>query len=404
MTVGDRLGGLAFRLRHPKATVRWRLTLLYGGLFLACGAVLLAITYTLVAHATVTPMTSFVGPAPAFQVTVTRRIPPGAIRNVLRSRVGQAAARIVGSGQRIADLHQLVIESIIALAIMAAISAALGWLVAGRVLRPLRTMTSAAREISATNLHKRLALDGPDDELHELGDTIDELLGRLEASFEAQRRFVANASHELRTPLARQRTVAEVALRDPEATVESLRGSHERVLAAGEQQERLIEALLVLAHSERGLAQRESCDLAALTDSVLATRHAELEQRELKLEANLGQAPTSGDPRLAERLVANLIDNAIRHNHPTGSVQVATHAGGGRATITVANSGPIVPPSEIDRLFEPFQRLEGSRTANGDGTGLGLSIASAIARAHGGTLVARPRPGGGLVVEASFPS
>jgi signal transduction histidine kinase len=206
------------------------------------------------------------------------------------------------------------ITSALALALMTVVSIALGWLVAGRVLRPLRTITAAARDISATNLHKRLALDGPNDELHQLGNTFDELLGRLEASFEAQRQFVANASHELRTPLARQRTVAEVALSDPAATVESLRESHERILAAGEQQERLIEALLTLAHSERGLAQRESFDLAALTNRV-------------------------------------------------------------------ANSGPIIPSGDIDRRFEPFQRLDSSRATNRNGTGLGPSIAAAIARA-----------------------
>ena len=198
--------------------------------------------------------------------------------------------------------------------------------------------------------------------------------------------------------------MAEVALSDPAATVESLRESHQRVLAAGEQQERLIEALLTLARSERGLAQREPFDLASVTDSVLVTRRPELEQRGLRLEATLDPAPALGEPRLVERLVANLIDNAIRHSLAEGSVRVATRATPAGVTISVTNTGPVVPPGDIERLLQPFQRLDGSRTASGDGVGLGLSIADAIARAHGGTLVVRPETGGGLAVEASLPS
>jgi signal transduction histidine kinase len=423
---------VAARLRAmhgPRRTVRLKLTLLYGALFLASGGVLLTITNLVVRGTTTTQVIdarvpfTVVGPngprvvgqlAPAF----LRNNPP-AIAVLKRAQkrihtiqvqadqVRSKLSRVVGiaRSQPSHEVHQLLITSLIALAVMAVVSIALGWLVAGRVLRPLRTITTAARDISATSLHQRLALDGPDDELHELGSTFDALLGRLEASFQAQRQFVANASHELRTPLARQRTIAEVALGDPDATVASLRQSHERVLAAGEQQERLIEALLTLARSERGLAHRESFDLAAVAESVLAARSPELLDRGLALETELEPAPTLGEPHLAERLVANLVDNAIRHNLAAGSVRVATRAGrgGAGATISVTNTGPVVPDSEVARLIQPFQRLDGDRVAEREGVGLGLSIADAIARAHGGALVVQPRPDGGLTVQVSFP-
>ncbi len=258
---------LVRRLRHPRTTVRWRLTLLYGALFLASGAGLLAITYTLVEHAdTSGPVRrqftreTAVAPSqsPFPQITVKgkavkslQQLPPPLTR-LLHSSAGRSAVLILGSDQRGADLHQLVVESAIALAIMAVISTALGWLVAGRVLRPLRTITTATREISAANLHRRLALSGPPDELRELAETIDELLARLEGAFGAQRRFVANASHELRTPLTAVRAMLEMVLTDPHATVETFRTTCRQVLEESEQQEELIEALLALAQGQRG--------------------------------------------------------------------------------------------------------------------------------------------------------
>jgi signal transduction histidine kinase len=409
--------------------VRLKLTVLYGALFLVSGGILLTITNLVVRNSTTTAVgvnttlpvgfaKRIIGPPPTWQIAPAIVRANGAAITALKVTRKQLSLaqrqadqirgkfkRIVGiaQGQPSQELHQLLITSLLALAVMTVVSIGLGWLVAGRVLRPLRTITAAARDISASNLDRRLALDGPNDELHELGSTFDGLMGRLEGSFEAQRQFVANASHELRTPLARQRTVAEVALSDPDATVESLRESHQRVLAAGEQQERLIEALLTLARSERGLARRESFDLATLTDAILSARGPDVEARGLRLEAALDPAPTFGEPQLVERLVANLVDNAIRHNLPNGSVHVATRAGAGRAIISVANTGPVIAPGDVERLIQPFQRLDGSRTADRDGVGLGLSIADAIARAHGGTLTVRPQPEGGLAVEASFP-
>jgi signal transduction histidine kinase len=305
--------------------------------------------------------------------------------------------------QQDAQLHQLLVNSGIALGLMAGVSIVLGWMVAGRVLRPLHTITTAARHISVTSLHERLALEGPDDELKELGDTFDDLIARLERSFDAQRRFVANASHELRTPLARQRTVAQVALGDPEATVDSLRVAHERVLAAGAQQEHLIEALLTLARGQAGLVKHEPFDLAGLTSDVLLSRREEAQARELDLRDALAPAPLVGDPRLVERLIANLVDNAILHNVANGHISVTVGTRSGHAVFSIANSGPVVPVSEIDRLFQPFQRLEVERTSHGQGIGLGLSIVRAIAEAHDATLNVRSLPGGGLDVEVSLP-
>jgi len=286
-----------------------------------------------------------------------------------------------------ADLRQLLAVSWLALAVTTVASALLGWFAAGRVLRPLRTITTTARTISAGNLHERLALSGPDDEFKRLGDTLDDLLGRLEASFEAQRRFVANASHEFRTPLTLERTLLQVALADPNATVQSLRSTCEELLASGREHERLLEALLTLASSERGLDHREPLDLSLLTAEIVEVPRPEIEDLGLRVETTLAPALISGDPALIERLVANLIDNAIRYNDVGGSVNVRAGVHDGRAVLSVANTGPVVPLDEIDRLFEPFQRLGANRTATGDGgQGLGLSIVRAITVAHDGEL------------------
>jgi signal transduction histidine kinase len=407
--------------RLPSRTIRLRLTILYASLFLASGVGLLAITYVLVRHATDNVL---VGTSSGRSFVISKGLAPKGAKPPLMKQVGTAGFvgngpptllspkqleaqalrdRAVAEQQHTAEMHQLLEQSGIALAIMAAASIALGWLAAGRVLRPLRTINARARTISASNLHKRLALVGPDDEITQLANTFDELLGRLEASFTAQRQFVANASHELRTPLTRAQTVAEVALGDPDATVDTLRASHERVLAAGKQQERLIEALLTLARSERGLDEREPFDLATVTATMLHARQEEAEQRGLSIHATLERAETSGDPHLAERLVANLIDNALRHNQPHGRLDVTTTTRNGQAVLAVTNTGPPVPPEEVERLFLPFQRLGADRTDHSDGIGLGLSIVDAIATAHGATLTARAQPGGGLDIEVSFP-
>jgi signal transduction histidine kinase len=409
--------------RLPRRTVRLKLTMLYGALFLVSGAILLAVTYFLVAHwlpaAVVhTPSGSTSGgggaggaglagggsQAAGQQVCMVEGT-GGGLPSLPTS--GSGCAILLGQYQD-REMRQLLTDSGIALAIMAAASIGLGWLVAGRVLQPLRTITTAARRISASNLHQRLALHGPDDELRELGATFNGLLARLQESFGAQRQFVANASHELRTPLARQRTLVEVALRDTGATAGRLRETLERVLVTGEQQERLIEALLTLARSQRGLDRREPLDLADVTGDALTASEPEAHRRGLRVHAALGHAPARGDLRLAERLAANLVDNAVRHNVTGGWVEVTTGIRWDRGFLAVANTGPAIPPEQVEELFRPFGRLEATRLSRDprdprDGLGLGLSIVTAIAAAHDADLRARPRPGGGLEVEVQFP-
>ncbi len=416
--------GLSFRPHLPRRTVRLRLTLLYSCLFLALGAALLAFTYVLVDQSTQNSVTvkapngifgAIVGgpvrgdagkrqqPFIAFGHSAAVQAVPGTLPTPKQARLQAHRIQALVDQQRADELNQLLAQSGIALAIMTVVSVVIGWLVAGRVLRPLRTITTTARSISATNLHERLALRGQEDELKELGDTFDDLLGRLERSFEAQRAFVANASHELRTPLARQRTVAQVALADPDATVASLRAAHERVLASGRQQERLIEALLTLTRGQAGPARREPVDLARVATGVLDARHDEALERRIEIDAALEPAVTTGDLPLVERLVANLADNALRHNHPAGRVRVSTSACDQHASIRVTNDGPTVPATEVERLFLPLQRLNAERASKPEGLGLGLSIVDAIARAHGATIEAVARPAGGLDVEVRFP-
>jgi signal transduction histidine kinase len=375
-------------------TVRLRLTLLYVGLFLASAAVLLGITYVLVARAV--PQTQVLSSTSGAQGGCPQ--PGGALPASPGDLNGCVNYLLQQEAQLRADtLDRLLLESGVALGIMAVASVGLGWLMAGRVLRPLRTITATARRISARNLHERLALTGPADELKELGDTFDQLLARLDASFRAQRQFVANASHELRTPLARQRTLLEVALRDQSATSEQLRAACERAIAAGEQHERLIAAMLTLAQSERGLDRSEPFDLAELAEDTLAAH----DESGLAFTAALTAAPVRGDPRMAERLVANLIDNAVRYNGPDGQVWVSTgQRDDGRPFLRVINTGVAVEAGELTRLFQPFQRAAPSRGTGG--FGLGLAIVAAIATAHDAEVQADPRPGGGLRVEIVF--
>ena len=384
------------RLHLPRRTIRLRLALLYGGVFFVSGAILLALIYGAVAHTHRGYAQALPAPlihSSSSQAVSPPRLPPG---------IEGVKVSVVDSDQRVADLQVLAIVSALALAVMAAVSMGLGWLIAGRVLRPLRTITGAARDISATNLHQRLALAGPDDEFKELGDTFDGLLGRLEQSFQAQRQFVANASHELRTPLARLKTLAQVALSDPDASVESLRAAHERVLAAEQQLEGLIGALLNLAGSERALEHREPVDLTAVTEQVLAARRPEIEHRDLVLNATLHGARLEGNRQLIEQLVANLLDNAIDHNVAGGHVDITTTTRAGQAILSVANDGPVIAAEDLDRLQQPFQRFGTERTSHGDGHGLGLSIVYAIATAHGASLAVNPQPAGGLRAEVRF--
>jgi len=359
-------GQNASSFRLPRITLRMQLALLYAG-FLACGAALLLVPV----------------------LTIHQAIPEGADGRVIAGIQANTQAQVIRAG---AILAGLIVLSLVA-----------GWLIAGRFLRPLRTITATARDISASNLNRRLALTGRNDEFKELGETLDSLFERLEASFESQRHFVANASHELRTPLAAERTLLQVALADPGATAETLRSTCREVLVLGDQQERLIEALLTLASSERGVEQWEPFDLAAIAGKVIDDRRHGAERRGIHLDAALTAAPATGDPSLAEILVANLVDNAIRHNVPGGQVGISVMMTAGRASIRVGNTGPVIPPGELERLFQPFQRVGHERIRHGDGHGLGLAIVQAIATAHGAAVTATARPDGGLDIEVSFP-
>jgi signal transduction histidine kinase len=287
---------------------------------------------------------------------------------------------------------------------MSLASTLFGWLVAGRVLRPLRTITELTRDISATDLHRRLGLSGPDDEVTRLGGTVDGLLERLEAAFTAQRHFVANASHELRTPITVARALLQMTLSDREATLETFRTTCEDVVKEGQQQERLIEALLVLARSERGLDHSGELDLSVVTADVLRSRQTEAARRGMLLRCVLEPALGDGDAHLAERLVTNLVDNALRHSGPDGTVDISTARVEGRVLLTVTNTGPVIPPADVPRLLQPFQRIGADSTDHSDGLGLGLSIVQAVADAHGAALRCRARDHGGLHVEVDFPA
>ncbi len=372
-----------------------RLTLLYAGLFLLLGTALLAVIYVLVARGTTIQVSQAV-PAPSQAIRQLRGQPGG---------VGAAAGpvRAVVVQQHNADLARLLTISWVVLAVTTAGAAVLGWFAAGRVLRPLREITSTAQTISAGNLNERLALKGPNDEFKRLGDTLDDLLARLEGSFESQRRFVANASHELRTPLTLERTLLQVALADPNANEQTLRATCEELLTSQAEQERLLEALLTLTSSERGLDRREPVDIAAQAQAAIRQVDARAERHELALEATLAPATTAGDAALIRRLIANLIDNAVDHNIDGGRVEIRTEGANGYALVVVANTGLEVPADQVDRLFEPFQRLGGTRSADDGHHGLGLSIVRAIAVAHNAELTATAQAGGGLSVTVRFP-
>jgi signal transduction histidine kinase len=318
-----------------------------------------------------------------------------------RPKGNPASGAITGTGHGIGP-HQLLVGSAVALAVLIPIALAAGWFVAGRFLRPLRAITATATAISAGNLHQRLDLGEPADELTELGYILDDLFTRLEASFDAQRHFVANASHELRTPLAGLRTLLEVALADPDADAGTLRSACQEALALGGHQERLVDALLALATSERGVTRRDALDLAQVVTGVLASRRDQATQTGVDLAQHLTPAVMAGDPRLIESLIVNLIDNAIRHNRPDGHAEITTRTAGAQVTLTVTNSGPVIPAHQVQRLFQPFQRLAPDRNGRRDGYGLGLAIVSAVAQAHHATLTASACPEGGLSITVRF--
>lgn len=378
-----------------RPSARLRLTATFAVLFLSAGALLLALTYFLVQQTLPNPSGAFFTQVPKGAVTVPGD--PG-----VGGASGQTIIRVANQVQQ-QILLNLLIESGVALALMALISSLLGWIMAGRVLSPVHQITATARRLSQETLHERIALTGPDDEMKEMADTFDAMLGRLDAAFESQQRFVANASHELRTPLATQRALVDVNLADPNASPVQLRATLEKIRDVTDECEHLIKSLLTLAKSERGLQRVVPLDLAELAKSATEEEHPN-GQRPVDVTTTLEPVQVSGDRALLQRMVGNLIDNAVRYNVPGGWVSVTTGTEDGHAVLRVANSGEKIPAAAAATLFTPFQRLDGDRRADRGGAGLGLSIVRAIATAHRGQATAKPLPDGGLEVVVSLPS
>ncbi|MEB8343130.1 sensor histidine kinase [Streptomyces endophyticus] len=382
-----------------RPTIRIRLTLLYGGMFLIAGILLLSIIYLLAAQAL------DVGGDLPFKVTdghvisTSCNFPPG---NISASELNDLMNDCVNK-QRQHALDVLLSRSLMALMGLAVIAFAFGYAMAGRVLSPLGRITRTARRVAGTDLTRRIELDGPDDELKELSDTFDEMLDRLERAFTAQQRFVGNASHELRTPLAINRTLLEVHLSDPGAPVE-LQQLGKTLLATNERSEQLVEGLLLLARSDNQIVERKPVDLAEVASQAIDQARAEADEKGVEIRGECKEAVIQGNGVLLERIALNLVQNAVRYNIPEGGwVEVDTEAQHGQAVLVVANTGPVVPAYEIDNLFEPFRRLRTERTGSDKGVGLGLSIARSVARAHGGRITAEPREGGGLVMRVTLP-
>jgi signal transduction histidine kinase len=389
---------IAGATRRPMRTVRLRLTLLYGGLFLVSGIVLLTITYLLVRHST----GHFVVVRGARAGTETvNRLPqlPESLRDTADAMRAQA------HHQRESVLDQLLVQSAIALAIMSVASVGLGWLMAGRVLRPLRTMTTTARRISHQNLHERLALQGPRDELKDLGDTIDELLGRLEEAFDAQRRFVANASHELRTPLAMMRTSVDVATGKPDPIppqVDILAG---KVREGLDQADRLLDSFLALARAQDATSlEQETVTLRSIVGAALGQQRDAIADKDIRVRQDVTDAEVRGSRTLLARMIDNLVDNAVRHNDHGGWLRVSARGDERTATLVVENGGRRLRPEEVRQVAQPFRRVGPDRVGSENGIGLGLSIVAAIATAHAGELELNARSDGGLRAEVTLPT
>ncbi len=374
-------------LHLPSRTVRLRLTLLYSGLFLASGVVLVVTTYLLFRSNSGVDLIVPAG-------TAHRSLSHGAVNDVRQMFAG-AVAR---NSHR---LHAGLVRSVIALAIMTVVSLALGWLVAGRVLRPLRTMTATTRQISERNLNERLALAGPRDELKDLADTIDGLLARLEAHVAEQQRFAANASHELRTPLAITQALLDVARNDPSRDTGEL---VDKLHAVNARAIDLSEALLTLTRADQRSFTREHVDLSLMAEEAAETLLPLAEERGVTIETSAGKALTIGSRALLLQLSTNLVHNAIVHNLPErGSVWVSTGARPDAVELTVENTGETLEPQIVSTLAEPFLRGEERVRADHAGVGLGLAIVESITQAHGGTLTLSPRAAGGLRVTVTIP-
>ncbi len=378
-----------------RRSVRARIALACAALFLVIAAAFVTATYTVVDH-------SF-SPAPAHN-----SIPTGLARTCQTAEANgtlkpdpalatQCQYFLGAANQRTSDLHELLVWSLGGLGVATIMAGALGWAIGRRILLPLHKVTAAARRASQERLDERISLDGPDDELKELADTFDDMLTRLDLAFASQRRFVANASHELRTPLTSMATLIDVAMSKPTRTTEQLEVLAGRVRQAVDQSEALIAGLLTLARSDRGVTAHELADLEAAAQDAIDQASTAARKSNIVIDTDLSSGPTLGDRVLLERLVANLIDNAVRYNLTGGTVRVVTGSDDDASYITVTNSGPLVPESAVTSLFEPFTRLE-ERVSNGQGAGLGLSIVTSVVNAHHGHLHAEALPNGGMKI------
>ncbi|OIJ85346.1 sensor histidine kinase [Streptomyces colonosanans] len=381
-----------------RPTIRIRLTLLYGGMFLIAGILLLSIIYLFAAHAlnvgSELPFKIISGQVISDNCNLPSRPSASELNDALN-----ACANV----QRQHALDNLLSRSLLALLGLAVIAFAFGYAMAGRVLSPLGRITRTARAVAGSDLSRRIELDGPDDELKELADTFDDMLERLQRAFTAQQRFVGNASHELRTPLAINRTLLEVHLSDPGAPAE-LQQLGKTLLATNERSEELVEGLLLLARSDNQIVERKPVDLAEVASQAVDQVNAEAEAKGVEIRGERSPAVVQGNGVLLERIALNLVQNAVRYNVPEGGwVEVTTEVQHGQAVLLVSNTGPVVPAYEIDNLFEPFTRLRNERTGSDKGVGLGLSIVRSVARAHGGHITAQPREGGGLVMRVTLP-
>jgi signal transduction histidine kinase len=398
--------------------VRTRLTLIYAMLFFAAGSALLGLTYGLVA--------SNLPTRPPSSLTISSQelnflqhackdagvalkgnhrapVPPH-LPQCKQAEAAYYAGTAAGmQAQRQQTLSKLLSFSLVGLGVLTVASGGLGWFMSGRVLRPVRVITETARRASEQRLGERLALTGARDELKELADTFDDMLERLDAAFATQRRFVANASHELRTPLTVMRTAIDVTLAKPSPTARQLTDMAVRVRRSIDKAESMIEALLTLAVSDQGKLSTEFTDLATLAEDAIDDAAPEIERLKLNVEAKLDPAETTGDPQLLERMISNLVGNAVRHNEPGGWIRLRTGTSDAAVYLEIANSGPFIPDDAVPSLFEPFRRIE-ARTGVRDGVGLGLSIARSVVTAHRATVTARSQPAGGLDISVVIPA
>ncbi|HJY56379.1 MAG TPA: HAMP domain-containing sensor histidine kinase [Streptosporangiaceae bacterium] len=398
--------------------VRTRLTLIYAVLFFAAGSALLGLTYGLVASSlSARPAAATTGlssqelnflnreckpPGPAEKGNGPSPVPTN-LAECKQAKEAYTAGTAAGlEAQRQSALSTLLSFSLVGLAVMTVASGGLGWFMSGRVLRPVRVITETARRASEQHLGERLALTGARDELRELADTFDGMLERLDAAFATQRRFVANASHELRTPLTVMRTAIDVTLAKPSPTARQLTDMAVRVRRSIDRAESMVEALLTLAVSDQGKLSTEFSDLATWAEDAVDAAAPEIERLDLRVDALLDPAETTGDPQLLERMIWNLVDNAVRHNEPGGWIRLRTGSSDAAAYLEIANSGPFIPDDAVPLLFEPFRRME-ARTGVRDGVGLGLSIARSVVTAHRATVTARSQPAGGLDISVVIP-